>query len=145
MHRKLCKCVSRYFSPIYKSRSNFRVVKKWVMGPSWWRYLFFFDLLIRACTGSFANLWTGTNLENIKLGQIFGSSKNRSWALVDACNFFFVGHELEHAQEALDICQNAKTLKTPHKVWLYSKNVNCRFVTDGILGNLLMTLIDLVN
>ena len=29
---------------------------------------------------------------------------------------FFVGHELEHAQEALDICQNAKTLKTPTKV-----------------------------
>ena len=54
--------------------------------------------------------------ENIKLGQIFGSSKNGSWALVDACNFFFVGHELEHAQEVLDICQNAKTLKTPTKV-----------------------------
>ena len=30
--------------------------------------------------------------------------------------FFFVGHELEHAQGALDICQNAKTLKTPTKV-----------------------------
>ena len=51
---------------------------------------FFFDLLIRACTGSFANVFGGTNLENIKLGQIFGSSKNGSWALVDARNFFFL-------------------------------------------------------
>ena len=37
-------------------------------------------------------------------------------ALVDACNFFFVGHELEHAQEALDMCQNAITSKTPTRV-----------------------------
>ena len=58
---------------------------------------FFFDLLIRAHTGSFANVYTGsfanvlpgTTLKNIKLGQIFGSSKNGSWALVDARNFFF--------------------------------------------------------
>ena len=50
---------------------------------------FFFDLLIRACRGRFANVFTGANLENIKLGQIFGSSKNGSWALVDAHNFFF--------------------------------------------------------
>ena len=50
---------------------------------------FFFDLLIRAHTGSFANVFGGVTLENIKLGQIFGSSKNGSWALVDACNFFF--------------------------------------------------------
>ena len=34
--------------------------------------------------------YTGANLENIKLGQIFGSSKNGSWALVDARNFFFL-------------------------------------------------------
>ena len=45
--------------------------------------------LIRACTGSFANVLRVATLENIKLGQIFGSSKNGSWALVDACNFFF--------------------------------------------------------
>ena len=50
---------------------------------------FFFDLLIRARTGSFTNVFGGTTLENIKLGQIFGSSKNGSWALVDAHNFFF--------------------------------------------------------
>ena len=53
------------------------------------RNFFFFDLLIRACTGSFANVLLAANLEDIKLGQIFGSSKNGSWALVDARNFFF--------------------------------------------------------
>ena len=45
--------------------------------------------LIRARTGSFANVLPGVNLKNIKLGQIFGLSKNGSWALVDAHNFFF--------------------------------------------------------
>ena len=50
---------------------------------------FFFDLLIRAHAGSFTNVFGGATLENIKLGQIFGSSKNGSWALVDARNFFF--------------------------------------------------------
>ena len=49
----------------------------------------FFRTLIRSCTGSFANVFRGTTLENIKLGQIFGSSKNGSCALVDARNFFF--------------------------------------------------------
>ena len=51
---------------------------------------FFFDLLIRARTGSFANVYGGANLEDIKLGQIFGSSKDGSWALVDARNFFLL-------------------------------------------------------
>ena len=55
---------------------------------------FFFDLLIRAHTGSFANVYTGTTLRKIKLGQIFGSSKNGSWALVDAHNFLFLIYEL---------------------------------------------------
>ena len=55
---------------------------------------FFFDLLIRAHTGSFVNVCEGVTLENIKLGQIFGSSKNESWALVDAHNFFFLIYEL---------------------------------------------------
>ena len=63
----------------------------------------------------------GANLENIKLGQIFGSSKNGSWALVDVCNFFFVGHELEHPQEALDMCQNAITSKIPTRVHYRAK------------------------
>ena len=51
---------------------------------------FFFDLLIRAWTGSFANVFRGVTLEDIKLSQIFGSSKNGSWALVDARNFLFL-------------------------------------------------------
>ena len=29
---------------------------------------------------------------------------------------FFLGHELEHAQEALDMCQNALASKTPTRV-----------------------------
>ena len=49
----------------------------------------FFRTLIRACTRSFANVCEGATLENIKLGQIFGASKNGSWVLVDAHNFFF--------------------------------------------------------
>ena len=55
-HRKLCKCVWRHFSPIYESRSNFEVVWKWVMGPSWCPSLFFGGSLIRADTGSFKNV-----------------------------------------------------------------------------------------
>ena len=57
MHRKLCKCVARHFSPIYESRSNFEVVQKWVMGPSWCPSLFFCGSLIRADTGSCENVW----------------------------------------------------------------------------------------
>ena len=43
----------------------------------------------------------GTSPLYIKVGQILGLSENGSWVLVDACRFFFVGHELEHAQEDL--------------------------------------------
>ena len=35
------------------------------------------------------------------MGQIFLSQKRRSWALVGACNFFFVGQDLGYTQEAL--------------------------------------------
>ena len=49
-----------------------------------------FRTLIRACTGSFANVFGGANLKNIKLGQNFVLSKNGSQALVDACNFFLL-------------------------------------------------------
>ena len=61
----------------------------------------FFGSLIRAWTGSFANVCAGTSPLYIKVGQILGLSENGSWVLVDACRFFFVGHELEHAQEDL--------------------------------------------
>ena len=48
--------------------------------------------LIRACTGSFPNLFGALNLGNINVGQIFVLSKNGAWVLVDACNFFGGGH-----------------------------------------------------
>ena len=41
--------------------------------------------------------------------------------------------------------KSPKNIKNTYKGWLQSKNVNCQFVPDGILGNLLMTLIKLVN
>ena len=44
---------------------------------------------IRACTGSFGNVFRVLNLGDIKVGQIFVLSKNGSWVLVDACNFFW--------------------------------------------------------
>ena len=53
------------------------------------------------CTGSFGNVCAGTSPLYIKVGQILELSENGSWVLVDARRFFFVGHELEHAQEDL--------------------------------------------
>ena len=41
----------------------------------------------------------GTSPLYIKVGQILELSENGSWVLVDAHRGFFVGHELEHAQE----------------------------------------------
>ena len=61
----------------------------------------FFGSLIRARTGSFANVCAGTSPLYIKVSQISELSKNGSWVLVDARRFFFVGHELEHAEEDL--------------------------------------------
>ena len=49
----------------------------------------FFRSVIRACTGSFANVYPGTSPLYIKVGQILWLSKNGSWVLVDARNFFF--------------------------------------------------------
>ena len=59
------------------------------MGCSSFLYQFFWGLLIRACTGSFANVSGGTSPLYIKVGQILGLSKNGSWVLVDARRFFF--------------------------------------------------------
>ena len=61
----------------------------------------FFGSLIRAHTGSSANVCAGTSPLYIKVGQISELSKNGSWVLVDAHRFFFVGHELEHREEDL--------------------------------------------
>ena len=71
------------------------------MGCSWFLCQFFLGSWIRAQTGSFANVSAGTSPLYIKVGQILGLWKNGSWVLVDARRFFFVGHELEHAQEDL--------------------------------------------
>ena len=49
----------------------------------------FFRSLIRAHTGSFANVFAGTSPLYIKVGQISGLSKIGSWVLVDAHIFFF--------------------------------------------------------
>ena len=49
----------------------------------------FFRSVIRAHTGSFANVSAGTSPLYIKVGQILWLSKNGSWDLVDARRFFF--------------------------------------------------------
>ena len=49
----------------------------------------FFGSLIRARTGSFANVSAGTSPLYIKVGQILGLSKNGSWVLVDTRRFYF--------------------------------------------------------
>ena len=49
----------------------------------------FFKSLIRACTGSFANVYPAFCTKDIEVGQIFGVSKNGSKVLVDACTSFF--------------------------------------------------------
>ena len=72
-----------YFEEVGHSTKCCHLVTKIFLGSN------FFRTLIRAYTGSFANVCGGATLKNIRLGQIFGSSKNGSWALVDACNFFF--------------------------------------------------------
>ena len=51
----------------------------------------FFGSLIRARTGSFANVSAGTSPLYIKVGQILELSENGSWVLVDARRFFFYG------------------------------------------------------
>ena len=51
----------------------------------------FFGSLIRASTGSFANVCEGTSPLYMKVSQILRMSKNGSWALVDARHFFFCG------------------------------------------------------
>ena len=43
--------------------------------------------------------------KDIEVGQIYGLSKNGSWALVDAHSSFFFNHELGGAQEALEMGQ----------------------------------------
>ena len=81
MHRKLCECVWRHFSPIYESRSNFEDVKKWVMGPSWCPTPFFCRSLIRAHTGIFGDVPKFCDLL-VEVGHM-----TKQWVL--SCNELF--------------------------------------------------------
>ena len=66
------------------------IAKWWVFTKITFLGSNFFRAVIRACTGSFANVYPGTSPLYIKVGQISGLSKDGSWDLVDACNFFFL-------------------------------------------------------
>ena len=89
------------FRPDRRSDTFGNVSNHWGMVTYTFFWNNFFWSLIRARTGSFANVSGGTSPLYIKVGQISLLSKNGSWVLVDARRFFFVGHELEHAQEDL--------------------------------------------
>ena len=56
-----------YFEEVGHSTKCCHLVTKFFLGSN------LFRTLIRAYTGSFANVCGGATLENIKLGQIFGS------------------------------------------------------------------------
>ena len=51
---------------------------------------FFLGSLIRAHTGSFANVSGAFDTPNMKMGQMRDIWKNRSWSAVDARNSFFL-------------------------------------------------------
>ena len=51
------------------------------------------------------------NLGNNKVGQFFSVRKGGHGPYLVPVTFFFVGHYLGYAQEALEICQKAHTLK----------------------------------
>ena len=89
------------FRPDQRSDTFGNVSNHWGMVTYTFFWNNFFGSLIRARTGSFANVCAGTSPLYIKVGQISELSKNGSWVLVDAHRFFFVGHELEHGEEDL--------------------------------------------
>ena len=89
------------FRPDRRSDTFGNVSNHWGMVTYTFFWNNFFGSLIRAHTGSFANVSAGTSPLYIKVGQISELSKNGSWVLVDARRFFFVGHELEHGEEDL--------------------------------------------
>ena len=70
-----------------------------------------------------------TNLEDIKLGQIFGSSKNGSWALVDARNCFFYLLIRAHTGSFANVllAANLKDIKLG-QIFHSSKNGSCALV-----------------
>ena len=56
-------------------------------------------------------MFGGINLRNNKVGQFFLVRKGGHGPLLVPVTFFFMGHDLGHAQEALEICQKAHALK----------------------------------
>ena len=76
------------FRPDQRSDIFGNVSNHWGMVTYTFFWNNFFGSLIRARTGSFANVCAGTSPLYIKVGQISGLSKNGSWVLVDARRFF---------------------------------------------------------
>ena len=77
------------FRPDQRSDIFGNVSNHWGMVTYTFFWNNFFGSLIRARTGSFANVSAGTSPLYIKVGQISLLSKNGSWVLVDACGGFF--------------------------------------------------------
>ena len=75
------------FRPDRRSDTFGNVSNHWGMVTYTFFWNNFFGSLIRACTGSFANVCAGTSPLYIKVGQISELSKNGSWVLVDARRF----------------------------------------------------------
>ena len=78
------------FWPDRRSDTFGNVSNHWGMVTYTFFWNNFFGSLIRAHTGSFANVSAGTSPLYIKVGQISGLSKNGSWVLVDARRFFWL-------------------------------------------------------
>ena len=78
------------FRPDQRSDIFGNVSNHWGMVTYTFFWNNFFGSLIRARTGSFANVDAGTSPLYIKVGQISELSKNGSWVLVDARRFFFL-------------------------------------------------------
>ena len=76
------------FQPDRRSDIFGNVSNHWGMVTYTFFWNNFFGSLIRACTGSFANVCAGTSPLYIKVGQILELSENGSWVLVDARMFF---------------------------------------------------------
>ena len=76
------------FRPDRRSDIFGNVSNHWGMVTYTFFWSNFFGSLIRAHTGSFANVCAGTSPLYIKVGQILELSENGSWVLVDALGFF---------------------------------------------------------
>ena len=73
-------------------------------------------------------MYPGTSPLYIKVGQISGLSKNGSWALVDARNFFFFDLLIEGMHRKLCKCVNRRK---PRK---YKTGSNLWFIKKWVMG-----------